>query len=345
MHSPDHHASRYRQSDHFELPDSDRINSAVAGPRDSGLHNRLRLSCPVLNTVRVQQPGPSEARPEKLRVVAWNLERCKHVEASAGLISATGADVALLTEMDIGMARSGNRDTVADLAALLGMGHAAAVEFLELGLGDAREEVECHGMQNSGGLHCNAVLSCQNIGLAEVVHIGSGNDWLAGRLGKGQPRIGGRIAVMVKLFSPKPIWVVAVHFESEDGPQDRAAEATHLVAGIDNLCGDAPVVIGGDFNFNRLTAAGLRGQQLLTRPHLHEPAFTVLQDGGFSWADANTTEMTTRRHPWQHDFIAQKIDWIFVRGVKASNPRVRPACTSSGENLSDHEMLAVDISW
>ena len=345
MHSPDCQTSGYLRSDQFETPNLEQFSAAIVGTRARGLHDQLRRSCPALNTVRIQQPASPEARQGKLRVVAWNLERCKNVEASAALISADDADVALLTEMDIGMARSANRDTVADLAGLLGMGHAAGVEFLELGLGDEREEDECHGLQNAGGLHCNAVLCRHEIRRAEVVQIGSGSDWLEGRAGKGQPRIGGRMAVLVKMFSSKPIWLVAVHFESEDGPDDRAVEAAHLVAGIDRLCREAPVVVGGDFNFNGLTAAGLSGRQLLACPHLHEPAFAVLQNAGFSWNDANTTEMTTRRHPWQHDFVAQKIDWVFARGAVASNPHVRPACTPSGDNLSDHEMLAVDIRW
>ncbi|MCY4541276.1 MAG: hypothetical protein OXB95_02605 [Rhodobacteraceae bacterium] len=335
----------YRLVEEFGRPDSAWTESATGGDSSPELHDRLRRSNPALNEIRLRQPPRPLPEGRRLRVASWNLERCKHVEATADKIRRTGAEIVLLSEMDIGMARSGNRDTIAELAELLDMGHASGVEFVELGLGDEREVAECSGMANRLGLHCNAVLSSCEFTRAEIVRLGAGGQWLAGRTGKGQPRVGGRIAVMVCVNRESPLWLVAVHFESEDGPSDRLREAELLVSDIALHCGDGPVVIGGDFNFNSLAAAGMAGDQLLASPEEHEPAFSLLRTAGFAWEAANTTCPTTRRHPWDGNFVSQKIDWFFVRGVNARNPQVIPACTSEDQNLSDHELLVADISW
>jgi hypothetical protein len=39
-----------------------------------------------------------------------------------------------------------------------------------------------------------------------------------------------------------------------------------------------------------------------------------------------------------------KLDWLLVRGVAASNPRVIPALDENGAPISDHEMVCVDVS-
>jgi len=62
-------------------------------------------------------------------------------------------------QLDIGMARSGNRHTVAELAVALGMGYAYGIEFIELGLGDEREEEWHKDERNAAGFHGNAILS------------------------------------------------------------------------------------------------------------------------------------------------------------------------------------------
>ncbi|HEY7818730.1 MAG TPA: hypothetical protein VIG29_10965, partial [Vicinamibacteria bacterium] len=71
--------------------------------------------------------GPSREAPpkERYRVVAWNLER--GIELEGQLLELRehpylgGADLLLLTETDVGMARSGNRDVARVLARELGL--------------------------------------------------------------------------------------------------------------------------------------------------------------------------------------------------------------------------------
>ncbi len=40
-----------------------------------------------------------------------------------------------------------------------------------------------------------------------------------------------------------------------------------------------------------------------------------------------------------------RLDWLFVRGVTASSPRTVAAVDSKGVAISDHELIAADISF
>jgi hypothetical protein len=103
-------------------------------------HDRFAGSLPCLHAIELVPPPQPQPLGNRLRIAAWNAERCKYLPESASLLAGIGADVVLLTELDIGMARSGNRHTVRELAHMLGAGYAFGVEYVELGLGDDREK-------------------------------------------------------------------------------------------------------------------------------------------------------------------------------------------------------------
>lgn len=73
---------------------------------------------------RVEAPAATSTAPLAfpLTVAAWNLERCYAVEASAALLRDQGTDIALLSEVDNGMARTSQRHTSRDVASELGHG-------------------------------------------------------------------------------------------------------------------------------------------------------------------------------------------------------------------------------
>ncbi|WP_156384749.1 hypothetical protein [Devosia sp. Root413D1] len=97
------------------------------------------LAC--LQRVEVPVAARSEVLAFPLTVAAWNLERCYNVEKSAAVLQREGAELVLLSEVDNGMARTGQRHTSRDIAVELGMNYAFGVEFLELELG-AEVELE-----------------------------------------------------------------------------------------------------------------------------------------------------------------------------------------------------------
>uniref|UniRef100_A0A7S2M1N7 Endonuclease/exonuclease/phosphatase domain-containing protein n=1 Tax=Skeletonema marinoi TaxID=267567 RepID=A0A7S2M1N7_9STRA len=97
-------------------------------------------------------------RGHKLKVIEFNAERGKRWLESAELLR--DADVIILNEMDIGMARSDQQHTTRLMAYFLGMNYAWGLEFVELTLGDQGDRNNIDSSeQNFHGLHGNAILS------------------------------------------------------------------------------------------------------------------------------------------------------------------------------------------
>jgi len=320
-------------------------DAATQGSADMQRHDQLARESACFSGFRQIQPETEAPFGTELKVAAWNLERCKHVEGSASVLKNFNADIALVTEMDLGMARAENRDTTADLAAHLGMGHIYGVEFIELGLGDDREIEQHQSETNDQGLHGNAVLTKFKIDKAVILPLDEGGKWFSDELGGDQRRIGGRMAVAVRHLLPSPIWFVSVHYESRLGPIERAEETRALLTQIDRVCGSEPVLIGGDFNCKGLQENGLLGREALEKADFAEPMFATYAEAGFDWKSANTGDITTRLHAWapEDHKPVKNIDWFFVRGVRCSTPIVMPAVSEGGVNLSDHEMIGLTL--
>ncbi|HEY1827157.1 MAG TPA: hypothetical protein VGF87_04015, partial [Acidimicrobiales bacterium] len=106
---------------------------------DEALHQRLQADLECLHDAEGRVPTAPAALGKWVRLVAWNVQRGRHIEEIAALLKASGADVALLSELDVGMARTGNNDVPASIASILNAGYAYGVEFVELGLGDEEE--------------------------------------------------------------------------------------------------------------------------------------------------------------------------------------------------------------
>jgi endonuclease/exonuclease/phosphatase family metal-dependent hydrolase len=320
--------------------------TAAALADDPGAHDRFLARWPCMSAVEVVDaptPAPDDTRP--IAVAAWNLERCKHIEASAALLADYRPDVVLSTEMDLGCARSGQRHTTADLAAQLRLGHVYGVEFVELGLGDLRETRIHAGEVNRAGLHGNAVLSRYPVRSAALIPLDGGGLWYASAEKPDQKRIGGRNAIAAVLAAPFGEFVaVAVHLESLSDPDLRCRQMEHLLTEVDRIAGERPIVLGGDLNVFELSRRGLDDMAMFASPESVEPAFAVARARGYAWAEANRPGTTTRRHPWQSDEgPLLRIDWLFVRDFTASAPWIAPALTPEGTIVSDHDAIGATI--
>lgn len=295
-----------------------------------------------LNNFEVAPPAAELSLPRSLTVAAWNMERCKDVEASAELIRSAGADVILATEMDWGMARSGQRHTTRTLAGLLGFGYIFGVEFVELALGDDHETSLFAGQTNEAGLHGNAILSRYPIKKPALLPIDKGGLWyVSAPKGDDQCRIGGRMAMTAEIAG---ITFASVHLESQSDAQGRQQQCEHLLRSMDTIYGTGPAVIGGDFNTRALSDAGRDRATILSRPMIDEPAFDLFQGAGYQWQTCNLGLPTTRAAPGRPVTYPLKVlDWLLVRGVDASDPRVVPAVSETGGYLSDHEMIVARI--
>ena len=326
--------------------DPDLHAEALSGPPDPARHDALAARVPALAGLVSSQAADPPAVPSVLRVAAWNAERLKHLAASAALLDRAGADIALLSEVDLGMARSGNRDTAAVLAALLGMDHVYGVEFVELGLGDARETRWHAGERNAAGFHGNAILSRFRLADAFMVRLDDGGAWFGAAASAAQRRLGGRMALAARLAdAPRPLWVVEVHLESRSTPELRAAQMRRLLAALSERIGDAPCVIGGDLNTLALPRGDALPEAALRDPSVLEPLFAAAAAAGFAWAGSNTADVTSRTRPDGAPLPPfTRIDWLLVRGLLARAPATLPALGPDGRAISDHDLVAATLA-
>lgn len=308
-------------------------------------HAAAHAAAPVLAEVETGGTPIADSATGSLRLFAWNVERLRFLDPIAATIRADGADVSLLSEIDKGMARSGNSDRIADLARLNGQTWAYGVEFIELGRGDAEERAATEGVENALGYHGNAIMSGLTIHRPAILRLEADGVWF--NKARGQPRVGGRIALAAQiLLDGCPVTVVSVHLESHSDPQMRAAQMRRLIELIDDYDSGAPVVIGGDLNTSTVDRRVTRCEDTsrVVRVIPWEPLFHLAASHGYAWDGCNVPEMPTQRLlPGQMPYALGKIDWFLTRGLLASRPTVVPATDAQGQPVSDHEAIAVTL--
>jgi len=262
-------------------------------------------------------PARPRARPAAapLRAVAWNIERGVHVddiiESLATHDDLRGADVLLLTELDIGMARSGNRDIPGEIARRLELNGVFAPCYinLERGSGTERDAVG----DNRQAVHGNALYSPWPIRHPRAVRLANGKDKMAGR----EKRIGSQVAVLATVETPAvPLRCASVHL---DAHSSRGHRRRQLGCVLDALESEpeaaAHVLIGGDFNTStHNTQRALwaiigfwvrvaMGVERVLRRHYPHPdrlfergLFRMLERRGFNYRELNEPGGTTLDH-------------------------------------------------
>lgn len=328
-------------------PSIEARSEAATKGGDQAAHDQFLMAWPCLTTIEARGPQLDLPVPKELTIAAWNIERCKRVEDSAALIRTSGADVVLATEMDLGMARSGQRHTTRDLADLLGFGYVFGTEFVELGTGDAFETSLFADVPNQGGLHGNAILSRYPLHAPALIPIEEEGTWFIGQpKNDGQLRIGGRMAMAAQIETPGgALTLAAVHYESESDAPGRAAQSERLIASLDRHFDNPRCIIGGDLNTRAFSDQGLTSEQCLHAPDSVEPCFASFAARGFDWRMTNTGAPTTRAAPGKPvRYPLQVLDWLFARDVAAAHPRVIPALSNKRDYLSDHEMIVTRIA-
>jgi endonuclease/exonuclease/phosphatase family metal-dependent hydrolase len=353
-------------TDWSEIPRTTLVNRLTAVPPEDrqalrqgvfnkAEHDRWFDAIPCLRQIETGGATPSRKGVEgAARVVFWNVERLRHLDAIADSLREAAPDVMLLCEIDRGMARSDNSDRVVEIAAELGVGYTYAVEFVELDLGDVHEQATHAGAVNLDGLHGAAILSDVALGKPFLIRIDRRGNWFG--LDRHEPRVGGRIAIgaMVNVAGV-PVAMVNVHLESHEDPMARAGDMARLLAQVDLVAGGGPVILGGDFNTSTGSYAERRQSpemwqakiaadpMRLLRPMSHEPLFAVAANFGYDWLACNVTDVATTRYPAGSTRLPAKIDWFFTRGLVASAPTVIPALCPDGSPSSDHDGLLVTV--
>ena len=326
-----------------ELPVPDRaaMLRAAAGEATLAAHDAAARGVPALDAIEVRSPASPAASRARLRIATWNLERCKHVEASASLLQRSGADLALLSEMDLGMARSGQRHTTRDLAAALGSGYAFGVEFVELGHG-VGQELEHASEPNRVGLHGNAIVAAASLRDPVLIRLERSGAWF--QRDWHHRRIGGRMGVAATVESGGGLLsVVSTHLENIASAEERRRQIEPILAWLATMP-DNPAVVAGDFNTADLPDAGSAETDWFTEPDRYEPLFGAMRAAGFQWHSANQAEHGRRLvNDGRPSPKLRRVDWFFTRGVEATNPQSWPAVDDAGRPISDHDLMTVDI--
>jgi endonuclease/exonuclease/phosphatase family metal-dependent hydrolase len=332
--------------------DAERRATLRDGPDDHATYRAALNTIPALQEVEVGGPAPLAAGATgHLRVVAWNVERLRYLQPVADTLTGAAADVCLLTEIDKGMARTGNTHRTAELAALIGQGYAYGAEFIELDRGTTRERNAHADTENALGFHGNAVLSRLALQRPALFRLETEGKWFG--WDRDEPRVGGRLAIGGQVLLDRvAVTLVAVHLESHSDPDHRAGQVARLMDLIDLYDPNAPLLIGGDFN----TSTMGRGPAGFARPDLrddplrllrvepYEPLFAMMAARGFDWTACNVPDAPTQRFPGADmPRPLGKIDWIFTRGLLADEPTVLPALCPDGTPSSDHEGLFVRV--
>ncbi len=340
-----------------EIPgvSAERRQALAARPTSRAVHPRLAAEISALGKIELRQPpAAAPALGTYAKVAFWNLERCKHLEASAALLATVAADVNLLCELDLGMARSGQRHTARELAKRLNQGYAFGVEFVELGLGDELERQRHAGEENVAGLHGAAILSRSQLIRPALCRLETDGGWFDGT--HGERRVGGRIALAAKVpIGGVDVGFFSVHLDSHDDPKQRGAQMRVLLAAVEAHAGKGPVIIGGDFNSHTATVAEARDPtwraavaaedpRRFVFPILYEPLFDAAAAAGFDWHACNRQDPTRRFGKDGPLTSPGRLDWFFTRGLVAECAATVPAVAKDAVLISDHDLIAVTIT-
>ncbi|SCX97315.1 endonuclease/exonuclease/phosphatase family protein [Microvirga guangxiensis] len=321
----------------------DTLLDEARAAQDLLAHEHFLTRVEAFRALEIRSPKEPIACPDRLRIAALNSERLKHPHAVRQIVDREAIDILLLSEVDVGMARSGNGHTIHEFIGSSGEGYLYGVEFVELDLGDAVEMRRHAGERNACSLHGNAIVSRMTFEHPHLIPLEESGRWFSGFKGA-QRRIGGRIAIAARMVGgPCPMWFVSLHLESKTDPADRQSQVRQLLQALDRLAPNEACIIGGDFNTKALPRdEGAR--HVLEEPSRHEPLFADLGAAGFSWSGANLALPTQRDGPSKsHPRPFAKLDWFFVRGVSAQNPRIVPSVDGQGRPISDHEMIVMDV--
>lgn len=182
-----------------------------------------------------------------VRATAWNIERGTHLGEILRVLREhevlSRSDVLLLTELDHGMARSGNRHVAREIAEGLGMAYAFAPCYVNLSKGSGLES-GAEG-ENAEALHGNAVLSRWPVRQAWSIALPNGKDKMKGR----EKRLGNQRAVVCEVAHPAGLFrAVSLHLDAHSSQRHRELQMRVVLDFVERLGPRLPVLVGGDWN-------------------------------------------------------------------------------------------------
>ena len=326
-------------------------------------------------------------RGRRLRAVAWNVQRGARLDDLRRAVVAppfSSADVVLLSEVDVGLGRSGNRNVARELAEALGMSYAFGVSYLALtdDFGD-----DAGGLENTLALSGAAILSRFPIGRVENVDLPAIRD----KFHSSEKRLGKKRALLAEITLPDgPLAVAACHLDSNASPAQRARQLGGILDSVERS-GVARALVGGDFNtstydlsstlalardlLHKLVITGFRAtvdNYLTPWKRYEQPVFDLLRARDFTVEGFNdrasgtyfydltdpyvldrsqklvgrllTRLLVRLLRPW-NGCVPARLDWFAGRNVTPVAATVeRPRAAADGRPLSDHSAVIVDVA-
>jgi len=268
---------------------------------------------PPLRGPRTGLQGTGPLRPF-VRVASWNIKRGIQLDRIKTFIERhpvlRHVEIWMLNEVDIGMARSGNRNVAAELARHLGLGFVYGNSYLCLDHGDARDGTP-QG-ENHESLHGNAILSRHPLIQAENFSIQISKD----KFHSSEKRLGHKKALWALVQTPLgPLPVVVLHLDAYASAAQRGAQLQDALDRVALRGLRDRVLLGGDLNTNTYDAKNV-GQICLNLarkavrggfPHamhhyLHpyelyeRPVFRAMEREGFDYRAFNAMGRGTTRY-------------------------------------------------
>lgn len=226
--------------------------------RKSDIYGKIRADEQrILNAVVVENfaPAASEVGTGVVRALAWNIERGAVFEAILNALAnderLSDRDVLLLTELDYGMARSGNRFVAQEIAKALGLNYAFAPVYVALQKGSGVES-DVEG-ENTVSIHGVATFSRYPLTNVHAIPLPNGKDKMWGK----EKRLGHLRAVVADVEHPAGTFrTVTVHLDVHCSRAHRRLQMKTILEHLAKLP-PMPTLIGGDWNtttFNAQTA-------------------------------------------------------------------------------------------
>ncbi|MGD9590397.1 MAG: endonuclease/exonuclease/phosphatase family protein [Pyrinomonadaceae bacterium] len=339
---------------------------------ESPLHSKVREEAErILNAVVAEDFSEAEARRDNVRMegrdisaLAWNVERGTVFE---GIVAAlrdheglNEKDVLLLSELDHGMARSGNRFVARELAERLGLNYAFAPVYIALQKGSG-VEAAVDG-ENTRSIHGLAMFSKWPMRNVHAVPLPNGKDKMWGK----EKRLGWLRALIANIEHPAGAFrAVTVHLDAHCSREHRRRQMQIILDHLETL-DPLPTLIGGDWNtttFNSQNSTRaimgywrrvFMGPKNVARNHLphperyfERPLFRMLEERGYSFRDLNeigtgtlhyhveSIEKNTNLRDWVPEWcfpfifwaanrvggsVSGRLDWFAGRGIEPAGP-------------------------
>jgi len=182
------------------------------------------------------------------RAVCWNIERGIEYEGILHTLKThpvlKEADIFLIPETDLGMARSKNLNIAQELARALNLNYYFVPTYINLSKGNGAE-IEFDG-ENTLALHGNAILSRYPLRDFHMVPLHNNKDKMRGK----EKRLGNQQALVCTVQFPQgDIRVICAHLDAHSSKRHRRDQMRMILRFVKKLS-PLPSLFGGDLNTN-----------------------------------------------------------------------------------------------